>query len=82
MCGSTKAPKVVERDPIADQRAAEARAATESNMELAARKRRRRESSLLTLGASGLQRQGASGNGSPAISLLARVAGKSTLGGG
>lgn len=82
MCGSTKAPKVVERDPIADQRAAEARAATESNMELAARKRRRRESSLLTLGASGLQRQGTGGSGSPAVSLLARVAGKSTLGGG
>jgi hypothetical protein len=82
MCGSTKAPKVVERDPIADQRAAEARAATESNMELAARKRRRRESSLLTLGASGLQGRGAGGSGSPAVSLLARVAGKSTLGGG
>lgn len=84
MCGSTKAPKVVERDPVADQRAAEAKAATESNLELATRKRRRRESSLLTLGASGLQRRGAggSGSGSPAVTLLARVAGKSTLGGG
>lgn len=85
MCGSTKAPKVVERDPVADQRAAEAKAATESNLELATRKRRRRESSLLTLGASGLQRRGAGGSGSsssPAVTLLARVAGKSTLGGG
>jgi hypothetical protein len=81
MCGSTKAPKVVERDPVADQRAAEAKAATESNLELATRKRRRRESSLLTLGASGLQRRGTGGSGSP-VTLLARVAGKSTLGGG
>lgn len=81
MCGSTKAPKVVERDPVADQRAAEAKAATESNLELATRKRRRRESSLLTLGASGLQRRGTGGSGGP-VTLLARVAGKSTLGGG
>jgi|GEM_PF-2547210 len=82
MCGSKKAPKVVERDPVADQRAAEAKAATESNLELATRKRRRRESSLLTLGASGLQLGGMGGSGTPAVSLLARVAGKSTLGGG
>jgi len=76
MCGSTKAPKVVERDPVADQRAAEAKAATESNLELATRRRRRRESSLLTLGASGLTNRGTA-----PVSLLARAAGRSTLGG-
>lgn len=54
MCGSRKAPKVVESDPVADQRAAEAKAATESNLALAERRRRRRDSSLLTLGADGL----------------------------
>lgn len=54
MCGSSKAPKVVERDPVADQRAAEAQAASAANLELAARRRRRRESSLLTMGSQGL----------------------------
>jgi len=54
MCGSRKAPKVVERDPVAEQREAEAKAATEANLQIAERRRRRRESSLLTLGADGL----------------------------
>ncbi len=76
MCGKPKAPKVVERDPVAEQRQAEAKAATESNMELAARRRRRRESSLLTVGAAGLT------NDRSARSLLASAVGKSTLGGG
>lgn len=75
MCGKPKAPKVVERDPVADQRAAEAQAATQSNLELASRRRRRRESSLLTLGAQGLT------GGSNARTLLASAIGKSTLGG-
>lgn len=76
MCGSRKAPKVVERDLEAEQRQAEAKAATESNLELAARRKRRRESSLMTVGAAGLAR-------SPATpSLLAGAVGKSSLGGG
>lgn len=75
MCGSKKAPKVVERDPVADQRAAEAQATTQSNLELASRRRRRRESSLLTLGAQGLV------GGGGGRSLLASAVGKSTLGG-
>lgn len=78
MCGKPKAPKVVERDPVAEQRQAEAKAMTESNLELASRRRRRRESSLLTLGAQGLVGGSGSGGGR---SLLASAVGKSTLGG-
>lgn len=74
MCGSRKAPKVVERDPVQEQSAAEAKAASESNMALAERRRRRRENSLLTLGADGL-------TGMRGSSLLATAYGKSTLGG-
>ncbi|KAK6697372.1 hypothetical protein SNK04_014124 [Fusarium graminearum] len=59
MCGSKKQPKVVERDLVAEQRAAEATAASEANLALASRRRRRRESSLLTLGADGLTTGGA-----------------------
>lgn len=77
MCGSKKTPKVVERDPVADQRAAEAQAASAANLELASRRRRRRESSLLTMGA-----QGMTGNNTSVRSLLAAAVGKSTLGGG
>ncbi len=75
MCGSKKQPKVVERDLVAEQRAAEATAASEANLALAGRRRRRRESSLLTLGADGLM------GGSNAPSLLASAQGRSTLGG-
>lgn len=75
MCGSKKAPKVVERDLVAEQRVAEANAASEANMALASRRRRRRESSLLTLGADGLMGGGAT------PSLLAQAQGRSTLGG-
>lgn len=76
MCGSKKTPKVVERDPVADQRAAEAQAASAANLELASRRRRRRESSLLTMGSQGLNN-----NSSGTRSLLAAAVGKSTLGG-
>lgn len=76
MCGSRKAPKVVERDLEAEQKQAEAKAATEANLELAARRKSRRESRLLTLGANGLT--GARNT----ASLLAGAVGKSTLGGG
>jgi hypothetical protein len=74
MCGSKKQPKVVERDLVAEQRAAEATAASEANLALASRRRRRRDSSLLTLGADGLT------TGS-APSLLASAQGRTTLGG-
>lgn len=74
MCGSKKQPKVVERDLVAEQRAAEATAASEANLALASRRRRRRESSLLTLGADGL-------TGQRGTSLLAQAQGRSTLGG-
>lgn len=76
MCGSKKTPKVVERDPVADQRAAEAQAASAANLELASRRRRRRESSLLTMGAQG------TANNTGVRSLLASAVGKPTLGGG
>lgn len=76
MCGSRKAPKVVERDPVAEQKAAEAQAATAANQEIANRRRRRRDSNLLGLGADGLIRP------SNTQSLMATAYGKSTLGGG
>lgn len=74
MCGSRKAPKVVERDPVAEQRAAEAEAASNANMEVAARRRRRRENSLLTMGADGF-------GGRRASTLLATAVGRPGLGG-
>lgn len=55
MCG--KAPKapppVVQRDPVAEQRKAEADAQIKANAEQAQLRRRRRRSSLLTSGATG-----------------------------
>ena len=54
MGGKTpRTPTVVNRDPIAEQRAAEAEAAMKANAELALRRRRRAGSSLLTAGAQG-----------------------------
>lgn len=55
MCGKTpKAPPpVVQRDPVAEQRKAEADAQIKANSEQAQRRRRRMRSSLLTSGASG-----------------------------
>ena len=54
MCGSKpKAPKVVERDPVAEQRRAEAEATIAENRERSNTRRRRQRSSLLTLGAGG-----------------------------
>lgn len=49
MCGKTpKTPKVVERDPVAEQAAAATKAANDSNTEAAALKKRRNRSSLIT----------------------------------
>jgi hypothetical protein len=53
MCGSTKAPKVVKQDPVADQKAADAKATTQANSETALRRRQAAQNSLLTLGAAG-----------------------------
>lgn len=55
MCGKTPAPPppVVQRDPVAEQRKAEADAQVKANAELAHRRRRRQRSSLLTTGAAG-----------------------------
>lgn len=55
MCGKTpKAPPpVVQRDPVAEQREAEALAQTKANQETAQRRRRRQRSSLLTTGSAG-----------------------------
>lgn len=53
MCGSTKAPPVVKDDPVADAKAAEAKATSKSNAALADRRRRLARNSLLTLGSQG-----------------------------
>lgn len=71
MCGSSpKQQKVVETDPVAEQAAADAKAQQEANAEIAATRKRRMRSSLLTSGASG-----ASG---PAQSLLTSATGAGT----
>lgn len=70
MCGkSPKTPQVIQRDPIAEQRAAEADAQIKANSEAAARRRRRNASGnggslLQALNAQRLQ---------PAKSLLAQA---------
>jgi hypothetical protein len=55
MCGKTPAPppQVVQRDPVEDERKAQAEATRKTNAELAQRKRRRLGSSLLTAGPAG-----------------------------
>lgn len=74
MCGKTpKTPQVVQRDPIAEQIAAENKATMETNQETAAKRVRRRGSSLLTAGAGG-------SSATAAPSLLAQTYGKATLG--
>lgn len=67
MCGKApKAPEVVKRDPIAEQKQAEALAQVKANTELAAVRRRRQRSSLLPSGAKGV-------TGAPPPSLLAQA---------
>jgi len=64
MCGKApKAPKVVQRDPVAEQAEAERKAAIEANAEIASTRRRRQRSTLLTAGAAG--------STAPAATLLA-----------
>lgn len=55
MCGSTKAPKVVERDPVAEAKAAELVAANDANSGLALRRKQRTQNSLLTMGPQGIK---------------------------
>ena len=62
-----KVPKVVERDPIAEQRAAEAQAQRETNADLAMKNRRRRGSLLQASSA---------GFGPAPNTLLAQATGK------
>jgi len=53
MCGSTKAPKVVQQDPVADQAKADAKATQEANSQLSLRRKQRAQNSLLTIGTQG-----------------------------
>lgn len=70
MCGKApKTPKVIERDPIAEQRQAEAEAQVKANSETAARRRRRNASGG---GLSGM-RAAMLGTGGEAKSLLAQA---------
>lgn len=76
MCSSKpKPPKVVRRDPVAEAKAAEARAQSEANRATAARRKRLRNSSLFTVGQAGI-------SGSPVYSAYAASEGvsKSNLG--
>ncbi|MCW0370259.1 hypothetical protein [Xanthomonas sacchari] len=74
MCGKTpKTPKVVERDPVAEQAVADAKAANDANAETAALKKRRNRSSLIT---------GAGETASGALVPTAQAQAKPTLLGG
>lgn len=53
MCGSTKAPPVVKDDPIKDNAEAQAKATAKTNAEIAQRRKRRLDNSLLTIGPAG-----------------------------
>lgn len=55
MCGSTKAPPVVQDNPIKDAAIATAKAQWETNAEIAMRRRQRLQNSLLTIGPAGTQ---------------------------
>jgi hypothetical protein len=74
MCGKKpKAPPpVVQRDPVAEQRKAEAEAQTSANAETAQRRRRRSWTSSMTQIASRAMSNG-SGTNAPARSLLAQA---------
>lgn len=57
MCKAPKAPKpppVVQRDPVAEAAAAEAKSQQEANKGIASRRKRLRESSLFTAGQAGV----------------------------
>ncbi len=53
MCGSTKAPQVVQQNPVAEAKAADAKAAKAANSETSLRRQQRAQNSLLTMGAGG-----------------------------
>ncbi len=73
MCGGGNPPKVVKRNPQAEADAAANAAAQMANEELSALRRKRRQNSLLTTGAQGVDTK-------LGASLLANASGKSTLG--
>jgi hypothetical protein len=74
MCGKTpKTPKVVERDPVAEQLAADMQSTRDANADTVAQRRRRKGSSLLT---------GAANDTAAPLTALARAQAKPTLLGG
>jgi hypothetical protein len=80
MCKTPKAPKpppVVQRDPVAEAKQAEAQAQTEANKAIASRRKKLREGSLFTTSQAGVR-------GAPAYSAYAAsqaVSKSNTLGG-
>lgn len=74
MCGSTKAPAVVQDDPVADKAKADLASTQEANLGLAALRKRRQQQGLTTTGSSG--------SGAAQNTLLGVAYGKSTLGTG
>ena len=74
MCGSTKAPKVVQDDPVADKAKADLKSTQEANLGLAAMRKRRQQQSLTTTGAAG--------SAGATNTLMGVAYGKSTLGTG
>ncbi|HEY1139953.1 MAG TPA: hypothetical protein VGE88_07070 [Lysobacter sp.] len=80
MCKTPKAPKpppVVQRDPVAEQKQAEATAQSEANKAIASRRKRLRESSLFTVGQAGVR----GGPGYSAYAASEGVSKSNTLGG-
>ncbi|WP_223621183.1 hypothetical protein [Lysobacter sp. ESA13C] len=49
-----KVPAVVQRDPVAEQAAADAKSQSEANLEISARRKKLRSSSLFTVGQAGV----------------------------
>jgi hypothetical protein len=63
-----KVPAVVQRDPVAEQAAADAKSQSEANLEISSRRKKLRNSSLFTVGQAGV-------TGSPAYSAYSASAG-------
>lgn len=72
-----KVPAVVQRDPVAEQAAADAKAQQEANMEIATRRRKLKASSLFTIGQQGVR----NGPGFSAYSAANAVTKSNSLGG-
>jgi hypothetical protein len=74
MCGSTKAPAVVQDDPVADKAKADLQATQAANLGIAATRKRRQQNSLLTTGSAG--------SSAAANTLMGAAYGKASLGTG